>query len=158
MQRELKFRAYHLIDKKYVPIIGFDLEHGDYVIRIDGTPVIVPMKVLQVQQFTGYKDRNNKEIYEGDLLRQKTDACSHKPGNVIDYDPLFDHFEVMWDVAIQGWNAFPKHALSEDDFNAAIDQLGGLITWPSKDVLNNSQHYEIIGNCFEKPEILQDVS
>ena len=158
MQRELKFRAYHLSEKKYVPIIGFDLEHADYVIRIEGIPTIVPMKVLHVQQFTGYKDRNNTEIYEGDLLRQITDACSNKPGNVIDYDPLYDHFEVMWDDHIQGWNAFPKHALSEEDFDIAIQQLGGLITWPSKDVLNNSWHYEIIGNIYECTELSKDVS
>ena len=54
MQRELKFRAYHLVDKKYVPIIGFDLEHADYVIRIEGTPAIVPMKVSVSKSATSY--------------------------------------------------------------------------------------------------------
>ena len=158
MQRELKFRAYHLVDKKYVDIIGFDLEHADYVIRISGMPTIVPLKVLQVQQFTGLKDKHGKEIYEGDYLRQKTHACSSKPDMACDYDPLFDRYEIKWDERKNGWNAFPVSALSSKDFDIAIQQLGGLITWPCEDVLCNPQHYEIIGNIYENPELSQDVS
>ena len=158
MQRELKFRAYHLVDKKYVPIIGFDLEHADYVIRIEGTPAIVPMKVLNVQQSTGLKDKQGKEIYEGDYLRQKTHPCSPNKDSVIDYDPLFDHYEIQWDSRKNGWNAFPISALSSKDFDIAIQQLGGLITWPCEDVLANPFHYEIIGNIYENPELSQDGS
>ena len=109
-------------------------------------------------QWTGCKDRNGKEIYEGDYLRQKTDACSNKPDMACDYDPLFDRHEIQWDTHEHGWNAFPVSALSYADFNIAIEQLGGLKTWPSKDVLLNSHHYEIIGNICENPELLQDVS
>lgn len=158
MQRELKFRAYHLIDKKYVPIIGFDLEHADYVIRIEGTPTIVPMNVLNVQQYTGLKDKHGNEIYEGDYLRQKTHPCSPNKDSEIDYDPLFDHFEIRWDSRKNGWNAFPISALSAEEFGIALQQLGGLITWPCEDVLANTFHHEIIGNIYENPELSQDVS
>ena len=158
MERELKFRAYHLSDKKYVPIIGFDLEHADYVIRIEGTPTIVPMKVLEVQQSTGLKDKKGNEIFEGDYLIQRTHPCSQIKNSEIDYDPLFDHYEIRWDSRKNGWNAFPVTALSGKDFDIAIQQLGGLITWPCEDVLANPFHYEIIGNIYENPELSQDVS
>lgn len=158
MQRELKFRAYHLVDKKYVPIIGFDLEHADYVIRIEGTTAIVPMNVLNVQQSTGLKDKNGKEIYEGDYLRQNTHPCSQNKDSEIDYDPLFDRYEIKWDSRKNGWNAFPISALSSKDFDIAIQQLGGLITCPCEDVLANSFHYEIIGNIYENTELQQDIS
>ena len=91
MQRELKFRAYHLVDKKYVDIIGFDLEHADYVIRISGTPTIVPLKVLQVQQFTGLKDKQGNEIYEGDYMLDSHSGCwgevkFYKGAFVVEFD------------------------------------------------------------------------
>lgn len=111
-----------------------------------------------IMQFTGLKDKNGKEIYEGDYLRQKTHPCSQNKDSEIDYDPLFDRYEIKWDSRKNGWNAFPVTASSSKDFDIAIQQLGGLITWPCEDVLANPFHYEIIGNIYENPELSQDVS
>ena len=41
----------------------------------------------------------------------------------------------------------------DEQFEIATQQLGGLITWPDDNVLNNCWHYEIIGNVYENPEM-----
>lgn len=135
MQRELKFRAYHLVDKKYVDIIGFDLEHADYVIRIEGTPAIVPMKVLNVQQSTGLKDKQGKEIYEGDYIK-----CTGG----------------LWlnDYPKEGQIIFNKHCAS---FVMRGKNLCGVFMNMSLGFSDGTE-IEVIGNIHENPELSQDVS
>lgn len=135
MQRELKFRVYHLSEKKYVPIIGFDLEHSDYVIRIDGTPTIVPIKVLNVQQFTGLKDKHGNEIFEGDYIK-----CTGG----------------LWveDYPKEGVIVFNNHTASfvmrgKNKFNVFMNMSLGF---------SDGTEMEITGNICENPELLQDVS
>jgi uncharacterized phage protein (TIGR01671 family) len=106
-------------------------------------------------QFTGLTDKNGKEIFEGDFVREKTNPCSQNKDCIVEPDPLYDRYEIKWDERRNGWNAFPNTSLSPEDFNIAIQQLGGLITWPSEDVLQNSWHYEIIGNIYDNPELLK---
>ena len=146
--REIKFRSWD-DEQKYMAYQGTpDLETIQSFMFHFGDK--------ELMQFTGYKDINGKDIYDGDFLQQKTDACSpHKDCN-IDINPLFDHYEIKWDEHVQGWNAFPISSLSKDEFNTAIEQLGGLITWPSKDVLNRSWHFEVIGNIHENAELLPE--
>ena len=165
MNRNYKFRVWSTKENKwmfgyeYPNLGGFSLV-GETVLfgEFGKYPLERYFDDFKIMQWTGCKDRNGKEIYEGDYLRQKTDACSNKPDMACDYDPLYDRHEIQWDTREHGWNAFPVSSLSYADFNIAIEQLGGLITWPSKDVLLNSHHYEIIGNICENPELLQDVS
>jgi uncharacterized phage protein (TIGR01671 family) len=165
MNRNFKFRVWSTKENKwmfgyeYPNLGGFSLvgetillgEFGKY--ELDRY-----YNDFAIMQWTGLKDKNGKDIYEGDYLRQKTDACSNKPDMACDYDPLFDRYEIKWDNHRNGYNAFPISALSYYDFCKAIEQLGGLITWPSEDVLQNAHHYEIIGNICENSELSQDVS
>ena len=63
--REIRFRAWTLDKKmKYgVVLLGSELILGD------NGPYGVPNQPAKVMQFTGLKDINRKEIYEGDLVR-----------------------------------------------------------------------------------------
>ena len=63
--REIKFRAYHktgkeMIYKRPLNKVGQDSQFGDDVI---------------LMQYTGLKDKNGKEIYEGDIVKQLRCQC-----------------------------------------------------------------------------------
>jgi uncharacterized phage protein (TIGR01671 family) len=111
-----------------------------------------------VGQFTGLTDKNGKKIFEMDILVQRTSACSDLPGGVVIPDELYAYWKVLWDDRTNGFNSFPISSLSEEDFNVAIEQLGGLIQWPSCEVLSNCWHYEVIGNINDNPELLEQSS
>lgn len=59
IQRKIKFRAW---DKELEFMRFFELH------EINGRPV---PKDWEIMQYTGLKDKNGKEIYEGDILKSK---------------------------------------------------------------------------------------
>ena len=115
--REIKFRAWHKEVKTMTP-------------SIYNQPVSVEWYILrdeyEVMQYTGLKDSNNTEIYEGDIIKcyDETVCCkSIIPIGV---------FEVVFSKG-GFW-------LSNDDY----DFLG----WAGDDTR------EVIGNVYENPELL----
>lgn len=81
--REIKVKGWHILDKKWVS----DNVLMQYITIIKGE-IIVPTNVKLVF-FTGLKDKNGKEIYEGSILE-------HPDG---------ERFEVVWDESSTGFRA-----------------------------------------------------
>ena len=62
--REIKFRAWFSDNGDEPSMLFFDLENGH------GFNIPYIVKNSKLMQYTGLKDKNGTEIYEGDIVRQ----------------------------------------------------------------------------------------
>ena len=134
--RTIKFRFWNKLARRFQPpskyaidgegkLVSYDYEVGRYDDPIDfSNSIIVP------QQFTGLKDKNGKEIYEGDI---------------VSYGKFFPNCEVYYETKsvcfkhrIYGTEGLSEKILRVDSFT-------------KKDLKN----FEVVGNIYENPELLQ---
>lgn len=82
--REIKFRAWDRDSKQWVFI-----NDQNFLLGVDGSINHRPSTVLM--QYTGLKDKNGKEIYEGDVVRRHWSGDKPEDREVIFIDGAF-----MW--------------------------------------------------------------
>lgn len=142
--RELKFRAWDKLQNKFLypwpdgfTVLGettcFDLI-GQQLKEF--TPKLTTIERLGdviITQYTGLKDRTGKEIYEGDIIRYKTNT-----------DIAKDKF----------FNAYVYFSVSTATNGFRVRKS----TWSkllSKNIVFNNE-IEIIGNIYENTELLKE--
>jgi uncharacterized phage protein (TIGR01671 family) len=101
--REIKFRAWDNVDCMSTPFTLFNIQDK----KIQFTSKVV------IMQFTGLKDKNGKEIYEGDLITH-TSRHGGKPHPVIyhnggfhaDYGLIYplsvEHYDKYCEIEVVG--------------------------------------------------------
>lgn len=136
MSREIKFRLWSKIGKKFIetdnPDLDFVINNNGYLYSIEnfyGEIYILPQMDIEVLQFTGLQDRNGKEIYEGDILKYN-----------FPYDGRLKHIS-------------PVTYLETQSSFGIKDIYGNEI--PLYRITANN-YFEVIGNIYENPELLEE--
>lgn len=135
MSREIKFRAWIKEEKKMVNIETMDftdksMQHLEKNEIIDAYLLRrVVFEDVEIMQYTGIKDKNDVEIYEGDILRYS-----------FPYDRRLRHIS-------------PVSYLDTQASFGIVDFYGNNI--PLYDIPTNN-YFEVIGNIYENKNFLEE--
>lgn len=116
------------------------------IITLDGTQSAT-VKTETVREFTGLTDKNWKMIFEGDILK----IISSVKGEIIDNTRAFKSVEredcavVLWDCKTGGYKLKVYHKGKYKRISKFA--IGHLFVYKA----------EVIGNCWDNPELLQEV-
>ena len=141
--REIKFRAWDGINKKMIYGETPDNPSSSWVLAL-------PDEIIKMQ-YTGRRDKNGKEIYEGDIIAGDYISADNSMGvlpNGWTFDKDKDRFLVIFDNELGGWSfKFEDDtSYSEDYYNKykfhAREML--IMGWG-----------EVLGNMYENPKLLE---
>lgn len=103
--------------------VAYDSPAGDGVVNI-----------YELMQYTGIKDKNEKEIYEGDIVKFLDEEVTYSDCRY-DYDEFINTGRVIFNDKLMGW----------DITNRNMDL---------EEIWHYSEYIEVIGNIYENPELL----
>ncbi|MEY2354761.1 YopX family protein [Lysinibacillus capsici] len=143
MSREIKFRAWEARVEKYIDWENFiNNPFGTWGMKAFNNDR------YHFQQYTGLKDKDGKEIYEGDILKCK---CWDKRKSSIDgFDPLGETLYFYRNSVIEWW-----HSHCNLGYRLRDGKGKTLMIKPSS---LNAMEVEVIGNIYEHKHLLEETA
>ena len=108
--REIKFRVWDWVEKQMCHVIAADFQDN-----------------ADLMQYTGVKDKNGVEIYEGDVIRHPTGKYG-------------TDFEIKWSPILCGFTAMQ---IESGHPSPQLNQ-------------GNMCYFEVVGNIYENPELVSN--
>jgi len=132
--REIKFRVWDKNRKRMYFWENIEAIHnnGILVIVADNNDWMLVPPNYELLQYTGLKDEQGKEIYEGDIIRYTYHIGGLEFPNCIE--------TIKWDIEITGFLPLSDYDVTEDDQSECC---------PIPETI------EVIGNIYENPELLE---
>jgi uncharacterized phage protein (TIGR01671 family) len=127
-QREIKFRVWDNVDAMWGPYTLYDMQPPRSVEFTKDCPVM---------QYTGLKDKDGREIYEGDVI--DLDSYPFYSGSLRNYLG-----EVYWCARDHQWSV-GLHVVS--------DRVSGSATGRAL-CEDDGEGWKVVGNIYETPELL----
>jgi uncharacterized phage protein (TIGR01671 family) len=128
MNNRIKFRVWH---KKLEKIFRVrELCFGAYVGYLNENSLYTaPIEDVELMQYTGLKDKNGKDIYDGDILRQYDDD---------NYVVCFGDYPDSDISSYFGWGLI---SCKRNEYSYPL-------------LPDHTNYYKVIGNIFENPELV----
>lgn len=143
--REIKFRAWNLLAKKMMSHedICYTPNLKMYELFCD-TPDNRPWELMQ---YTGLKDKNGVEIYEGDII-----DIGYEKGVIVWYqlDAMFAYAPLTISIEATHKGKTAYQVVLDGGSPVELDFVREFVT--NKDCSKG----EVIGNIYENPELLED--
>lgn len=131
--REIKFRIWD--GKKMRYNVAVNQSVAFYIPTGIGEYHTISVAECEVMQYTGFKDKNEKSIYEGDILRDKDD-------------------DIYTAIYIKEWGMFAT--VTADEYKAyqaiGVSALDEELIWTFP--IENGA-FKIVSNIYENPKILE---
>ena len=150
--REIKFRAWHEYGESVRPPkpgMIYDDKPGDCLTWLNQH-----QKITSIMQFTGLKDRDGKDIYEGDLVRCPVDINTDYHGEWCINEVICQHGQWIVSHISSEKGKLPRGYTRGFLLDSWFDFDSKLFLW-GEDYVPRSD-IEVIGNIYENPELLED--
>ncbi len=146
-----KFRAWLKNEKRIVEVVSINWEHKNIAYEVEQGLIFLAKGLkfknfdeIELMQYTGGKDQNDKEIYEGDfILADIGDGLTLYEVKYIDDDERFISafdIRIVKELDVQKYKDLP-FTIANRLIEMGISDL--------------EIHWLVIGNKFENPELLE---
>ncbi|GIO83497.1 hypothetical protein J25TS5_04290 [Paenibacillus faecis] len=138
--REMKCRAFykplnHMLEAEQIESINFETKTLGVYMEMDGKGFHkLRMSDFEIMWFTGLKDKNGVEIYEGDIILCESSGLKH-----------YEHRVVCYDTHQAKYKTVPPTSYHQNAGN------GGWTGYELK------YHNEVVGNIYDNPDLLGEV-
>lgn len=137
--REIKFRAYIYDLNKIVDVREINFVYKYITFRLDDKAKDEKRTFDQIglMQYIGLQDRNDKGIYEGDILSRI----------YFDEPDYYDEGKLV---------VYGCHSIDKDKSRDEISTYGYVLEYAHDvyyDEINNKYTYEVVGNIYENPDL-----
>ena len=131
--RDIKFRAFDLDEKKMKTVNSIDFTN-ELITVYDKESLehVLSFSDVDLMQYTGLKDINNVEIFEGDIVEVSKERINFKDTTIVKFDKGSASFVLV----------------SQDNDN-------GYLSYDISYYNYNEVYYRVLGNIYENKELLE---